>query len=315
MARQWRAIVAAICVLAAGSGSTQAQEPFLGRPPTKPLFLPNNEMEGPGYGAVSFLDSPVPYSFFRLRYDVNNNLQRPERGENFWAKPGLNGPGPKFPETGVDYQDLDLYLEHAVAQRFSVFASIPLRRVQPDVNPDQTGLGDLRGGAKFAFILNPSLVMSAQVTGYVPTGNAVEGLGRHFYAVEPALLAEAPLHQWVTLNGQVSYFLPFDGSDFAGEVFRYGLGITVGDRKDPEWWITPVAEIQGWTFLSGKELVDQGGGIFVPRNAREETIINGYLGVRFHLSERCDIYTGYGHSLTNATWARDIYRFEFRFAY
>ena len=80
-------------------------------------------------------------------------------------------------------------------------------------------------------------------------------MSRHFFAVEPSLLAEAPCSDWVVLNGQVSYFLPLDGTDFAGEFVRYGVGLTFGNHKDKKWWITPVAEALGWTFINGKEQV------------------------------------------------------------
>lgn len=323
MIRQWRGLVLMTAVILAAwkPGVASAQEPFLGRfQPLpfflgKPLFPPDPQMDEGSYGSVSFLDSPMPLSHFRIRYDVNRDLTRPSRGEVFWAQPAPNGPGVFLPERRVDWQDADLYLEHACSQRFSWFVQAPYRFLNPEINANQHGFADVQAGFKFAFIMKPSLIVAAQCTGHFPTADARQGLGRDFFAVEPGLLLETWLHDWVVLNAQAEYFLPFDGSDFAGEYVRYGLGLTIGDRKDKQWWVTPIAEVVGWTFISGKEQVVSDLGAVSVRNVREETIVNAYLGARLHLSEHCDFYAGYGRAVTNATWAEEMFRFEFRFAY
>ena len=98
------------------------------------------------------------------------------------------------------------------------------------------------GRHKFALIFSPELQVERPSHGIFPNRRPQHGLSRHFFAVEPSLLAEAPCSDWVVLNGQVSYFLPLDGTDFAGEFVRYGVGLTFGNHKDKKWWITPVAE-------------------------------------------------------------------------
>ena len=142
------------------AGIRDAQELMNGSP--MPAFMPHPEMEGPGDGTVSFLDSPTPYSHFRLRYDNNNNLQRPERGEYFWAKPGPSGPGVRLPETSVDYQDISLYAECACSQRLSFFAEAPLRFLNPEVNPNESGFVDLQAGTSSPLFSVPSFRSAAK---------------------------------------------------------------------------------------------------------------------------------------------------------
>jgi len=102
------------------------------------------------------------------------------------------------------------------------------------------------------------------------------------------------------------------GRDFAGDVVRYGLGLSFGERNYDGTWFTPVVEAVGWTVLGGKEMVVFPDGSGVVRGAGGETIVNGMAGVRFGFGDGGDVYVGYGHSLTGDRWQQQLWRLEFR---
>jgi hypothetical protein len=77
----------------------------------------------------------------------------------------------------------------------------------------------------------------------------------------------------------------------------------------------PVVEGIGWTVLSGKTMLASSPDNFVVQEARNQTIVNGYLGLRVGYTQNVDLYLGYGRSFTGQFWARDMYRFEVRLSY
>jgi hypothetical protein len=257
---------------------------------------------------VGYIDSAVPFSQFRLRYDDAFHNNRPTRAEFFYAKgqpPG--GPGLPKPETFVDYQDISSYLEIAADNRMSAFIEAPVRFLNPQINQDATGFADMNAGFKYAFFQNPDWIMTGQFRTYIPTGDAHLGLGTRHVSLEPAFLFNHNLASWLLLEGEFRYWIPVGGTDFEGDVIRYGLGLTFGRRQADHFWVTPVTEVVGWTVLGGKE---SAGTTII--SAAGDTIVNFKVGVRFGLGDRADIYTGYGRPLTGDVWYKDIFRVEFR---
>src|SRR5262249_6594034 len=118
------------------------------------------------------------------------------------------------------------------------------------------------------------------------------------------------------LEAELRDFIPLDGTDFAGNVLRYGVGLSYQAIRGPRFHVTPVAELVGWTVLSGKEAT-AGGDIL---DASGDTIVNVKLGARFGLGNldapgalnQSDLYIGYGRALTGDVWYKDILRVELR---
>src|SRR5262249_52408100 len=104
-------------------------------------------------------------------------------------------------------------------------------------------------------------------------------------------------------------WIPIDGTDFAGNVVRYGVGVSYTVINRDSLRVAPVAELVGWTVLSGKELDALTG---VTLDASGDTIINSKLGARTYLGNMGDVYVGWGHALPGARWYRDILRVEYR---
>jgi hypothetical protein len=265
----------------------------------------------PGY-----IDYAVPMTMFRLRFDAAYDNNRPDRAEFFYAKCGCFGgtPGPPLSETSVNYQDISAYLEIAFNCRFSAFAEVPVRFLDPEFNRVSTGLGDMNVGFKWAFVATGNSYWTLQFRTYIPTGNAERGLGTDHVSLEPALLFYQKCTDRLILFGEFRDWIPVGGgiTDFAGNVTRYGAGLGYEVYNCHHLRITPITEFVGWTVLGGKEFEFPPG---TTKDAAGDTIVNVKLGGRLDVGERSSFYFGYGRALTGAVWYKEIYRAEYRIVF
>jgi len=281
--------------------------------PTDPLANLNADSQGDSNdvsvssvdSAVGYIDDAIPTTRFRLRYDSAYGDNRPDRAEFFWPGPS----GPPSPENHVDFQVASAYLEWAASHRFSVFVELPVRFLNPVVNNNASGLSDVLAGFKDAILAEDDRYFTFQLTTFAPSGDGNLGLGTNHPSIEPALLFNQRLSDRLVLEGEFRDWIPLGGSNFAGNVLRYGLGIGYQTHPCPNVRVTPVVEFVGWTVLSGKE---SAGISDLPVSAVGDTIVNAKAGVRTTFGERSDIYVGYGHALTGAVWYKDIVRAELR---
>src|SRR5947209_7415767 len=86
--------------------------------------------------SVGYIDPAIPGNIIRFRFDAANNDRRPTRAEFFYPKGGPMGRGLPRPEPRVNFQELAAYFELAPSERFSTFINVPVRFLQPQVNPD-----------------------------------------------------------------------------------------------------------------------------------------------------------------------------------
>jgi hypothetical protein len=254
---------------------------------------------------VGYIDSAVPFSHLQLRFDAADRANRPTRAEFFYPRGGPDA------ETRVDYEELDAYLEYAINSRFSVFVETPYRFLNPELDPNFSGLSDMNFGCKWAFLEMDDQLATFQLRAYAPTGAASRNLGTGHFSLEPALLYNRLLLDVLALEAELRLWIPIDGTDYAGEVVRYGIGMSYGQRSD-EFWLTPVIEFVGWTVLNGKETVTTSPEDFFIKDAGGDTIVNVKGGFRFGYGSGWDVYAGYGRALTGATWYKDIVRVELR---
>jgi hypothetical protein len=269
-----------------------------------------------GYTAVNskdgYLDSAIPGDQFRLRFDAGFGNRRPSRAEFFYAKGAPLGPGLPRPEPEVDYQDFTACLETTFTERLSGFVETPWRFLNPEVNANAQGFGDMNLGFKYAFLSDPCRVAAVQLRTYLPTGAASRGLGTHHVSLEPALLVRRQLDDRLCLAGELRCWIPVGGTDFAGEILRYGLGLQYNLFQTESLLLTPVAEFVGWTVLSGKVAAVQPPLPVTVRGAAGDTVVSVKLGVHLQLGDRADVYTGYGQPLTGDRWYDGLYRLELR---
>jgi hypothetical protein len=263
--------------------------------------------------AGAYLDSAIPMSQFRLRYTAAYDDNRPDRAEYFYAKCGCfpDGRGPRLAETSVDFQDISGYLEIAANNRLSGFLEVPFRFLNPDQNANTAGFSDMNAGMKLALLADPCQYLTFQFRTYIPTGAASHGLGTGHPSVEPALLYWRQLTERLQVQAQVNDWIPISGTDFAGNVMEYGVGVSYEVYKSHGLRIAPVLEFVGWTVLNGKEFDATAGPMGTTMDASGDTIVNGKFGVRFWFGERSTFYAGYGRALTGDVWYKDIFRVEY----
>ncbi|HVS38241.1 MAG TPA: hypothetical protein VMS17_21960 [Gemmataceae bacterium] len=294
-----RRLARAAALLLAVAASCRAAAQGLGEPTTA----------GSGVG---YIDPAPPATLFRFRYDASDGDDAPNRAEFFWPRGGPAGPGPRLPERNADYQDLDCYLEAAWAPSFSTFVEVPYRFLHPEVNPDAAGLADMNAGFKYAIVRSDDLVSTFQLRTYIPTGDGARGLGTDHVSLEPAFLVLKRLDDRLTFEGELRDLVPIGGTDFAGDVLRYGVGL------DYDLWdlgkvrIAPVVELVGWTVLSGQVSMVEPSGAVVQSGAAGNTIVNAKVGVRFWTCNWGDAYVGYGRALTGDRWYANTFRVEWR---
>jgi hypothetical protein len=275
------------------------------------------EVDGPVIrdSSVGYIDSAIPGNLLRLRYDAAYLIRQPSRAEFFYPKKGPIGPGPDQPDTAVDLQDVALYAETLLTCRLSAFVEAPFRWLNPDINPNAENFGDMNAGFKYAFLDWPDLVTSIQLRTYIPTGNAHDALGTNHVSLEPAVLLYRPLDDRWCFEGELRYWIPVGGTEFAGDIVRYGAGLSYALPSGECWQLVPVVEFVGWTVLDGRTSVAVGPGQFVVTDAAGDTIVNVKAGVRAKFGGAADWYAGYGRPLTGDEWYENTWRLEFRWFY
>jgi hypothetical protein len=279
--------------------------------------------------AVGYIDSAVPVSQVRVRTDFAYDSNRPDRAEFFYAKCGCfavagvdpNAKGPPKSETGItSYQEVSSYLEFAATNRLSGFIEVPARFINPQVNANAYGFGDINAGFKYAWVYSSNRIITTQFRTYAPSGNSNSGLGTGDVSLEPAVLFFQRLTPRMNLEGELRDWIPIGGSDYAGNVGRYGLGVSYLVWERPRLRVYPVTEIVGWTVFNGKTSAFPEAPTL---SASGDTIVNAKFGVRTMLGKqmsngilsRADVYAGYGRALTGDFWYKDIMRFELRVRY
>ena len=258
--------------------------------------------------SVSFIDSALPRTMVRTYLDVGYGDHRPTRAEYLFSHRGF-----AVPERRVDSTDLNMYMEYAVASTFSLFMEQPWRWVNPDLNANRSGAGDMNFGFKFALINTDALAATFQLRMNAPIARKPDLATRH-WCVEPAILVNYQVANFMSIEAEARYWMPLTKDPYAGDIFRYGIGFVVGQQEPGAMWFTPVAEVVAWSIMGGKVDVVEPLAIDT-QGASGQTIVNGNLGVRFGFPGGADLYAGYSHALTGTTWYKDLFRVEFRMTY
>jgi hypothetical protein len=264
---------------------------------------------------VGYIDSAILANQVRLRFDSGFHFTRPNRAEFFYGPGAPNGPGLEDPEKSVNYQEISAYLEVLLGPRLSVFAEVPVRFLQPEVNDRAAGLTDINAGFKFSLWHSEPQQLTLQLRAIAPTGDVNTGLSTTHATLEPALLYYRRLSERLTLEAEVRFWAPIGGTAFAGDVLRHGVGLSYDLCRTEHMHFRPVVEFVGWTVLSGKEsFTDPAGGLLTKDSGGEE-IVNVKLGLRTLVGDRLDFYAGYGRALTGTQWYEDIVRVEVRWKF
>jgi hypothetical protein len=285
---------------------------------------------------VGYIDDPIVSSKIRVRFESGLHNREPDRAEFFYGKcgcyrdlnvndpgydPDASGPAPGI-ATDLNFQQVYVLAEYAATDRFSAFAELPLRWLQPKtpgVFGSQSGLSDLRAGVKFGIATTEEMSLTAQVKTFLASGDSRQGLGTGHASIEPGLLYHRNLSDRATIATQLALWIPFGGSDgvprtvddkFAGRVLSYGIGPSVDLYSTENLSFGPVVELVGWRVLGGYQT--NGGN---PSEADGTNIVNLKFGARANWVNGSSIYAGYGLALTDEDWYNDIFRFEYRLSF
>jgi hypothetical protein len=289
---------------------------------------------------VGYIEDAGIHSQIRLRFDAGFGNTAPDRAEFFYAKcgcfktwpvpyidPEAPGPGGAIP-TELNFQQFYSFGEIAVRDRFSLFAELPVRALQPDGFitarppwPDRVGVSDLRFGAKAALLADDSRTVTFQLRASAPTGDASKGMGTHNFSLEPALLYHQDITERFGLEAQIGDSHPFDGSrgpttdsaDFSGDVFFYGIGPSFDLVTTDRVRFTPVFELVGWRVLGGFQTDCRALACF--GDAKGINVVNVKVGARTTVANRNSIYVGMGWGLTDEVWYDKLFRLEYRLGF
>lgn len=306
---------------------------------------------------VGYIDNPIVDSEIRIRFDDAWEDRFPDRSEFFYAKcacythlnlpvlppalqmaydPHAPGPGLGVPNS-INFQQLYMNVEYSPQRRFSAFVEVPIRWLQPQgfqpLPPaslgflpfsNQSGLGDVTAGFKFAAVASEGTYLTFQFKSYFPSGDASKGLGTNHYSVEPSLLLYHSFSDRWTLEGQIGDWHPIGGSagvpttdseGFAGDIFFYGIGPSYKLYSRNRIQIAPVIELFGWHVLSGFQTLPGGPVDLAASEVSGLNIVNLKFGVRTSIGFHNSVYVGFGQALTHDDWYKHIVRLEYRYSF
>lgn len=257
---------------------------------------------------TGYIDMAIVRTQFRFRYDDGYGINVPDRAEYFYARCG--GPGPLLGERNVDYQDALFYGEYAIGGIVSGFAELPVRFLNPEVNPNENGIGDVTAGFKAALWKQDNNWFTFQLKTFIPTGFAGGGLGTNHVSVEPAFLAYYRLTDRVAVEAELKDWISVNGTASSGNVLRGGVGASYDVVHTDRLRVTPLVEFVAWSVLDGLQFNANAAGSF--ESANGVTIVNVKPGIRMTVDDRHSFYVGYGRALTGSVWYEDIIRAEYR---
>ena len=320
------------------SEAQQSKSPGQQKPkPSKPK--PTSDLDRPPIEAsmVGYIDDAIVGSQIRLRFDAGFDNNRPDRAEFFYAACGCNGSPAAGPAPGLvlhlNFQQLYMRAEYAPAARFSLFAEVPIRWVQPQVFDSRTipstggfgnqaGLSDVQAGFKLAVLASREHYLTFQFLADFPSGDSSKGLGTAHYSIQPSLLYFQKLTDRLSFEAQLAGTHAFQGDypGFQGDVFTYGLGPSYTLYKGERLRVAPVIELVGWRVLGGLQtnaaLLNLTPPVLPPIESAEGTnIVNLKAGLRTSIGTHNSFYVGFGQALTHEIWYKHVVRLEYRYTF
>jgi hypothetical protein len=264
------------------------------------------------------IENAQPFTNIRLRYESYYNQQSPDRAEFFWAHAGATGGmGPTFPEKSVNYQEYHLYTEVA-AKEGSVAIDVPLRAVDPVVNGNTTGFGDLSMQEKIVLLDGEKWLITQFFKSTFNTGTAVRGMGTGHISLEPGLLFRYKYSPITYFHGEIRYWIPIAGDPiFSGSVIRYSLGASRVLYDCDSFAIMPTCEFVAWSVENGSYSSYPLG---IPTSAADTNIENMTVGMRLASDKASDfglveLGISGGFALSHDRWYGGLVRLEARFSY
>jgi hypothetical protein len=314
-----------------GARAQQSKSPSQQQPKHSKPKPPSDQDRPPGEASmVGYIDDAIVSSQVRFRFDAGFDNNRPDRAEFFYAACGCNGSPAAGPAPGVvlhlNFQQLYMRGEYAPVRRFSVFAEVPIRWIQPQQFVANTGsfgnhsgLSDVQVGFKFAAVASRERYLTFQFSAEFPSGDSSKGLGTAHYSIQPSLLYFQKVTDRLSFEGQLGGTHSFQGDypGFQGDVLNYGLGPSFTLYKGEQLRIAPVVELVGWRVFGG--LQTNADLLFAPSgpkvSADGTNIVNLKAGIRTSMGSHNSFYAGFGQALTHEMWYKHVVRLEYRYTF
>lgn len=260
------------------------------------------------------IDTTQPQNDLRFRFDAGYHEQFPDRAEYFWA--AAAGAGPKLPERNVDFQD-EYFAMEAGSKTFSINTEIPIRSVDPVVNANTAGLGDMTVTTKTVLLTGNDWQITQLFRTDIPTGDPLKGLGTGHVGLEPGMLFRYKWNDETYFHGELEYWFPLgDNPIYGGEILTYGLGISHLYYENDSFAVIPTAELVAYTVFNGAQTTPEG----VLQAVDSMTIVEFHPGIRFVCDSGGDLgLIEYGFSgsfpLTPNRWTDAYFLLEAKFTY
>jgi hypothetical protein len=286
----------------------------------------------PAANAGFFLDYARPRTVTRIRFDRGLDMSLPDRNEFFYKVV----PAGTFPGTGsktrpyivhgvryrsdpsLNFSQLYLYQE-AAAARGSFFFEIPYRQINPIFSPTHAGFADLNLGTKALLYDCEIFQFTFQFRTYLPTGNAMEGLGTGHVSLEPSLLASLRLGPQTYLQAQLAQWIPLGGTtNFAGGILQYFFSLNqVLYNWTSNTMLIGTLEFDGWSFQNGAATnpVVYPGIPSTIGSSNNSTYFNIGPGLRMSICNQVDFGGAVTFAASDKQWADVWGRLEVRFLY
>ncbi|MCL4204043.1 MAG: hypothetical protein KJ000_16190 [Pirellulaceae bacterium] len=276
--------------------------------------------EGIGWERVAMapfaLDTARPMRQTAFRIEAANGWGLPDRSEAFWART-VNGRGPKLPERSVSYQDI-AYLTEVGGSGFSVRTVVPLRILDPEVNANTAGMGDMQLLTKTVLLNGKRWTLTQVNDVWFNTGAVKKGLGKGHISMAPGLVTAFQWSDATYLHAQCKFQFPIAGDPiYSGPLLHWGFGMSHLWYDSDAFAIIPTIETSFVSFLDGRVTPFPPEP---PRSVDGETVSTLHMGVRTVHDTGGDwglLEFGFsgGFQFGGNGWYDSMLRFEFRLLY
>lgn len=201
------------------------------------------------------MDVSQPSNVWAFRYRSHYGLENPDASEYFWAKQGTS---PAIPERNVDHQAL--WIVHEIGGgRFSMLTEFPIRFLDPELNDNTAGIGDVRLGPKIVLADGRDWQVTHIMKTWMPTGSPRKGLGTGHTGIEPGFLFRYKWTEDTYLHSEFKVRFPVGGNpNHAGTVITYGFAVSSVWHDTDSFALIPTLELTGLSFLDGSKTLPSG---------------------------------------------------------
>ncbi|MCM2369883.1 hypothetical protein [Aporhodopirellula aestuarii] len=257
------------------------------------------------------VDTTQPQNYISLGTDFAYDFIWPNRAEYLLASP-LKGPGP---EDSADYQDF-LFKVELGSKSYSLATEIPIRGIDPEINRNHAGLGDVKVTLKTVFLDGRTWQITPMLRTHVNTGNAKLGLGTGHVSLEPGVLFRYRVDDANYIHAALKYWFPIGGDPIhGGEVLSDGFAWSrVLRERDSYAWISSLEAVH-WQVMDGQRTTS--GGVF---DIDPENIFTIYAGGRLVCDTGSDLGLveyglQFGTAFGDARWYQNLLRANIRFSF